>query len=96
MFFITFCNLEILISVLIFTFYFIPFLSIIPLPENIMHFLIFRIEYCLPEVLEQPEGGTPILDVMAICDRHHTNASKQRTLLDDVNFSSALCPNLIA
>ena len=39
------------------------------------------------EVLEQPRGGIPALNVMAICDWRHTNVSKQRTLLADVDVA---------
>ena len=46
-------------------------------------FLIFEIKYCLTVVLEQPGGGTPALNVMAIRDQRHANVSKQRTLLAD-------------
>ena len=48
-----------------------------------MDFRIIRILYCLSEVLEQPESGTPMLYVMAIRDQLHENVSKQRTLLID-------------
>ena len=41
-------------------------------------FLIYEIKYCLTEVLEQPGGGTPALNVMAIRDQRHANVSKQR------------------
>ena len=50
-------------------------------------FLIFEIKYCLTEVLEQPGGGTPAFNVMAIRDQHHANVSKQRTLLTDANIA---------
>ena len=36
------------------------------------------------EGLEQPRGGTPMLNVMAICDQ----VSKQRMLLADVDVAS--------
>ena len=39
------------------------------------------------EVLEQPEGGTPALNIMAIRDQCHANVSKQRTLLADANVA---------
>ena len=48
-------------------------------------FLIFRIKYCLTDVLEQPGGGTPVLNVMAIHDQPHANVSKRRTLLADAD-----------
>ena len=39
------------------------------------------------EVLEQPGGGTPTLNVMAICDQRHAKVSKQRTLFADANVA---------
>ena len=50
-------------------------------------FLIFRIKYCLMKVLEQPGGGTPALNVMAIRDQRHANVNKQRTLLAEVDVA---------
>ena len=50
-------------------------------------FLIFEIKYCLTAALEQPGGGTPALDVMAIRDQRHANDSKQRTLLADADVA---------
>ena len=50
---------------------------------------IFRLKYCLTEVLEQPEqpgGRTPAFNVMAIRGQRHAN-SKQRTLLADVDVA---------
>ena len=41
----------------------------------------------LTEVSEQPRGGTPAFNVKAICDQRHTNISKQRTLLVDVDVA---------
>ena len=38
-------------------------------------------------VLEQPGGGTPALNVMAIRDQRHANVSQQRTLLADADVS---------
>ena len=38
-------------------------------------------------VLEQPRGETPTLNVMAIHGQRHTNISKQRTLLVDVDIA---------
>ena len=49
-------------------------------------FLIFRIKYCLTEVLEQPGGGTPV-NVVAIRDQCHAKVSKQRMLLADVDVA---------
>ena len=43
--------------------------------------------FCFLKVLEQPEDGIPVLNVMAICDQRPTNVSKQRTLLADVNIA---------
>ena len=48
--------------------------------------------FFLSEVMEQPEGGTPALNVMEIRDRRNTNASKQRKLLGDVDVSAAFSP----
>ena len=50
-------------------------------------FLIFRINYCLTEGLEQPGRGTPALNVIAIRDQRYANVSKQRTLLADVDVA---------
>ena len=50
-------------------------------------FLIFKIKNCLTEVLEQPRGGTPVHNVMAISDQCHANISKQTTLLADVDIA---------
>ena len=49
-------------------------------------FRIFRIKSYLTEVLEQPRGGTHVLNV-AICDQRHSNVSKQRTSLADVDVA---------
>ena len=38
-------------------------------------------------VLEQPGGGTPALNIMAIRDQRHANVSKHRTLLAVVNVA---------
>ena len=48
---------------------------------------MFRIKYYLTKVFEQPRDGTPALNVMAIRDQRHTNVSKQRTLLADVDVA---------
>ena len=40
------------------------------------------------EVLKQPGGDSPVLDVMAIRDQRHANVSKQRTLLADVDVTT--------
>ena len=50
-------------------------------------FLIFEINCCITEVLEQPGGGTPALNVMAIRDQSQANVSKQRTLLADADVA---------
>ena len=47
-------------------------------------FLIFRIKYCLSEVLEQPGGGTLSRNVMIIRDQLHANVSNQIMLLADI------------
>ena len=44
-------------------------------------FRIFRIQSYLTEVLEQPIGGTPALNVMAIRGKSHANVSKQNGML---------------
>ena len=70
-----------MISVLKFTFYIINQISIIILHPIRLVFLIFKIKYCLTEVLEQPGGVTSTHNVMVICDQRHPKVSKQRTLL---------------
>ena len=54
----------------------IKLLSIITVPQKVVDFWIIRILYCLQEDLEQPEGGTPALNVMAIRDQCHANVCK--------------------
>ena len=76
-----------MISILIYTFYIINQLCFIILYQIRLVFLIFEIKYCLTEVLEQPGGGTPAINVMAIRDQRHTNVSKQRTLLADADVA---------
>ena len=52
--------------------------------------LVFRIlviKSNLTEVSEQPRGETPALNVMAIRDQGHANASKQKTLLVDIDVA---------
>ena len=78
-----------MISILIIAFHII---CINQIPIIILHpiglgFLIFRVKYCLTEILEHPEGGTPVLNVMAIRDQRLANVSKQRTLLADVDVA---------
>ena len=70
-----------MISILTFTFYIINQICFIILYQIRLVFLIFEIKYCLTEVLEQPGGGSPALNVMAIRDQRHANVSKLRTLL---------------
>ena len=76
-----------MISILIFTFQIINQICFINLYQIRIVFLIFEIKYCLTEVLEQPGGGTPALNVMAIRDQRHANVSKQRTLFADADFA---------
>ena len=76
-----------MVSILTFTFYIINQLSIIILHPIWLVFNIFKIKYCLPEVLEQPGGGNPVFNVMLIHDQSHANVSKQRTLLADVDVA---------
>ena len=76
-----------MISILTFTFYIINQICII-IPYQIrLVFLIFGIKYCLTEVLDQPGGGTPALNVMAIRDQRHANVSTQRPLLADADVA---------
>ena len=84
MIFITRENLKTMISILIFTVYIINQICFITLYQIRLVFLIFEIKYCLTEVLEQPGGGTPALNVMAIRDQRH---AKQRTLLADADVA---------
>ena len=84
---ITRWTLKTMISILIFKFYIINQICFIILYHIRLVFLIFEIKYCLTEVLEQPGGGTPALNVMAICDQRHANVSKQRTLLADADVA---------
>ena len=83
MFCITGCNLKIVISILIFTFYDICFYS----TPNSASFLDIVNKSNLTEVLEQPRGKTHALNVMAIRDQRHANVSKQRTLLVEVDVA---------
>ena len=87
MIFITRWNLKTMILILIFTFYIINQICFIILYQIRLVFLIFEIKYCLTEVLEQPGGGTPALNVMPIRDQCHANVSKQRTLLADADVA---------
>ena len=66
-----------MITILIFTVYIISQICIIILYQIRLVFLIhvFETKYCLTEVLEQPGGGTPALNIMAIRDQRHANVS---------------------
>ena len=61
----------------IFTFYIINQISIIILYPFRLVFNIFRIKYCLTEVLGQPGDKTLALNIMALRDQRHANVSKQ-------------------
>ena len=87
MIFITRWNLKTMISILIFTLYIINQSCLIILYQIRLVFLIFEIKYCLTVVLEQPVGGTPALNIMAIRDQRHANVSKERTLLADADVA---------
>ena len=63
-----------MISILIFTFSIINQICFIILYQIRLDFLIFEIKYCLTEVLEQPEGGTPALNFM---DTRPTSRKRQ-------------------
>ena len=76
-----------MISILIFTIYIIYQIRFIILFQIRLVFLVSEIKYCLTEVLEQPGGGSPALNVMAIRDQRHANVSKQRTLLADADVA---------
>ena len=76
-----------MISILIFTSYIINQICFIILYQIRLVFLIFEIKYCPTEVLEQPGGGNPTLNVMAIRDQGHANVSKQKTLLADADVA---------
>ena len=62
---------------------------IVPLSIRLV-FKIFKIKYCLTEVLEQPGGGTPV----AKRDQRHTNVIKHRTLLRLTLFCFTARPRL--
>ena len=66
MFCITRCNLKIVISILIFTFYIINQISIFIQHLTRLVFWILVIESNLTEVSEQPRDETPTLNVMAL------------------------------
>ena len=87
MFCITRCNLKIVVSILIFTFYIINQISLFIQHLTRLVFLILVIKSNLTEVSEQPRGETPTLNVMEIRDQRHANVSKQITLLVDVDVA---------
>ena len=60
-----------MIAIFTFIFYIINQIAII-----ILVYHIFKTKYCLTEVLEQPGGGTPALNVMTIRGQRHSNVSK--------------------
>ena len=87
MFCVTRCNLKIVISILISTFYIINQLSIFIQPLTRLVFWLLVIKSNLTEVSEQPRDETPALNVMEIRDQRHANVSKQRTLSVDVDVA---------
>ena len=81
-------QLKIVISILIFTFYIINQIYIyIYSTHNSESFLDISNKIELNGVSEQPRGGIPALNVMAIRDQRHANVSKQRTLLVDLDVA---------
>ena len=87
MIFIIRWNLKTMISNLIFIFYIINQICFIILYQIRLEYLIFEIKYCLTEVLEQPGGGTPTLNVIDTRYQRHANVSKQRNLLADADVA---------
>ena len=87
MFCISRCNLKIVISVLILTFYINNQISIFIQHLTQLVFWILVIKSNLTEVSEQSRGETPARNVMAVHDQSHANVSKQRTLLVDVDVT---------
>ena len=85
MFCITRCDLKIVISIFIFTFYIINQISNFIQHLTRLVFWILVIKLNLLEVSKQPRGETPAFNVMAMRDQRHANVSKQRTLLEDVD-----------
>ena len=77
-----------MISILI-TFCFVNQLSIIILHPIWLVFIIFKIKYCLTEVLEQLGGGLRAFNVTVIRNQRHANLSKQRTDVDVVRHHGA-------
>ena len=84
---ITRCNLKIVISMFMFTFYIIIQLSIFIQHLTRLVFYISVIKSSLTEVSEQPRDETPALNVMEIRDQRHANVNKQRMLLVDVEVA---------
>ena len=82
-----------MISILIFTFCIFNQTSIVSLHPIRLVFLIFRTNYYVMEVFEQPGSGTPALNAMAIRDQCHGNDRKHRTLLADVDVVPARSRN---
>ena len=81
-------NLKTISSILIFTFfYIISQICIIILYQIKLVFFIFKIKYCLMEVLVQPGGGSPALNRSWRRDQRHANTSKQRMLLADADIA---------
>ena len=87
MFCITRCNLKIVISIIIFTFYIINQISIFIQHLTPLVFWILVIKSNLTEISEQPRGEILALNVLAIRNKHHANVSKQKTLLEDVDVA---------
>ena len=79
--------LKLVISILIFIFHIINPISAITLHLNALVFVISGIKYHLTEILEQPGGGFPALNVMEIHGRRHANVCKQRTLQAEVDVA---------
>ena len=75
-------QLNIVISILVFTFYIIKLICIIIQYPTRLVFRVFSIKPYLTEVSEQPRGGTPALNVKAIRDRRYANDSKQPADVD--------------
>ena len=87
MFCIILCNLKIVISIFIFTFYIINQISFFFIQHLTRLVFCIEIKSNLTEVSEQPRCETSAHNVMAICDQRYANVSKQRTLLEDVDVA---------
>lgn len=74
----------------VFTFYFIFFC----IDYYCTRYVLYNIyNFVLQDgSLKQPECRPSALNIMEICDQSHTNANKQRTLMDDVDIRSAFYP----